>query len=79
MILRKQMHQNSVIFVIIGTFKDELYLCNGCHGLMQKAMNFNDVAIVSTKGSHYRTHFWYMSKNDAINLIKNYNLNKKIR
>ena len=28
---------------------------------MQKAMNFNDVAIVSVKGSHYRIHFWYMS------------------
>ena len=71
--LRKQMHQNSVIFAIIGTFKDEPYLCNGCHGLMQKAMNFNDVAIVSVKGSDYRIHFWYMSKNDTINIMKNSN------
>ena len=30
-------------------FKYEPYLCNGCHDLMQKAMNFNDVAIVSIK------------------------------
>ena len=29
-------------------------------------MNFNDAAIVSIKGSDYRIHFWYMSKNDAI-------------
>ena len=28
-------------------FKYESYLCNGCHGLMQKAINFNDDAIVS--------------------------------
>ena len=27
-------------------FKYEPYLCNGCHDSMQKAMNFNDVAIV---------------------------------
>ena len=27
-------------------FKYEPYLCNSCHGLMQKAMNFNDVAVV---------------------------------
>ena len=27
-------------------FKYEPYLCNGCHDLMQKTMNFNDVAIV---------------------------------
>ena len=42
------------------------YSCSGCHDLMQKAMNFNDVPIVSVKGSDYRIHFWYMSKNDAI-------------
>ena len=28
-------------------FSYEPYLCNGCHDLMQKVMNFNDVAIVS--------------------------------
>ena len=36
---------------------------------MQKAMNFTDVVIVSTKGNDYRIHFWYMSKNDAIVLL----------
>ena len=35
----------------------EPYLCNGCHDLMQKAMNFNDVAIASIKGNYYRIHF----------------------
>ena len=30
-------------------FNYELSLCNGCHDLMQKAMNFNDVAIVPIK------------------------------
>ena len=38
-------------------FKYQPYLSNGCHDLMQKAMNFNDVAIVSLKGSDYRIHF----------------------
>ena len=28
-------------------FKFEPYLCNGRHGLMEKAMNFNDIAIIS--------------------------------
>ena len=32
----------------------EPYLCNGCHDLMEKAMNFNDAAIVSAKRSDYR-------------------------
>ena len=44
---------------------------------MQKAMRFNDVAIVSVKRNDYRIHFWYISKDDAINIIKNSNLNEK--
>ena len=44
---------------------------------MQKAMSFNDVAIVSVKGNDYRIHFWYMSKNDAIALMTSSNLNDK--
>ena len=58
-------------------FNYEQYLCNGCHDLMQKAMNFNDVAVVSIKGNGCRIHFWYVSKNDAINVMNNSSLNKK--
>ena len=45
--------------------------------LMQKVMNFSDVPIVSVKGSYYRIYFWYVSKDDAINVMKISNLNKK--
>ena len=55
----------------------EPYLCNGCHNLMQKATNFNDVAIAPVKGSDYRIHFWNMSKDDAISVMNNSNLNEK--
>ena len=58
-------------------FKHEQHLCKVCHDLMQKAMNFNDVASVSIKGSDYRINFWYTSKDDAINMTKNFNLNEK--
>ena len=44
---------------------------------MQKVTNFNDVAIVSVKGNDYRIHFWYMSSDDAINIIKNSDWNEK--
>ena len=40
-------------------------------------MNFNDVAIASIKESDYRIYFQYISENDAINIIKNSNLNLK--
>ena len=42
---------------------------------MRKAIDFDDVSIVSVKGSDYRIHFWYMSKDDAINIMNNFNLN----
>ena len=41
---------------------------------MQKAINFNGVAIASIKENDFRIHFWYMSKNDAIVLMTNSNL-----
>ena len=50
-------------------FKYEPYLCNGCHDLMQKAMSFNNIAIVYVKGNVYRNNFWYISKDDAINIM----------
>ena len=40
-------------------------------------MNFNDVAIIFVNGSDYRIYFWYMSKDDAINIMENSNLNQK--
>ena len=79
LILIKQIHQKSVIFLtdynfLDKDFKYESYLFNGCHDLMQKTMTFNDIAIVSVKISDYRIYFGYMSKDDAINIIKNSNL-----
>ena len=52
-------------------FKNEPYRRNGCHDLMQKAIDFNDFTIVSVRRSYYRIHFWYMSKNNAIDIKKN--------
>ena len=37
-------------------------------------MSFNNAAVVFVKGNAYRTHFWYMSKDDAINIMNGSNL-----
>ena len=58
-------------------FKDELYLCSGFYDLMQKAISFNNVAIFYVKASAYRIHFWYITKDDAINIINGSNLTDK--
>ena len=91
--LIKQVCQKNVIFATIGILKIlvlsmigmslatsvlETYLCNGCHDLMQKALSFNNVAIVYVKGSAYRIHLWYMSKDDAINIMNGSSLVDKM-
>ena len=58
-------------------FSYEPYLYDGCHDLIQKTMNFNDVSIASIKGNDYRIHFWCMRKNEAISIMHNSSLNKK--
>ena len=44
---------------------------------MQKAINFNNIAVAYIKGNAYRIHFWYMSKDDAINIMNGFNLADK--
>ena len=41
---------------------------------MQKAIGFNNIVIVYISGSAYKIHFWYMSKDDVINIMTNSNL-----
>ena len=57
-------------------FKYEPYFCNGCRDLVQKAMSFN-ISIVYVGKSAYTIHFWYMSKDDAINIMNGSNLVNK--
>ena len=53
MVLTKKMHQKNVIYIIIDIFLDKGFRhephFSGCHDLMQKAMNINDVALVCIK------------------------------
>ena len=55
-------------------FKYEKHLCNGSHDLRQKAMSFNNVAIVYVKRNACRINFWYISKDDAIGIMNCSNL-----
>ena len=72
------MHQENVTYVIIDKeFKYQPYLDSGFHDLMPKIMYFNDAAIISIKGNDYRIDFLYINKHDAINIMKNSNLNEK--
>ena len=59
-------------------FKYEPYLCNACHGLMQKAISFNNVPTFYAKERSYRVHFWYMSRDDTISIMNSSNLIDKM-
>ena len=43
------------------------YLCNDCYNIMQKSINFKNIAIVHVKKSVHRIYFLYMNKREAIN------------
>ena len=58
-------------------FRFQPKVCNGCHVVMQKAISFNDDAIVSAKRNDYGIHIWHMSQNEAINTLSNANLSEK--
>ena len=45
---------------------------------MQKAMSFKNIAIVFAKGHAYTIHFWYVSKDDTINIMNGSNLIDKM-
>ena len=65
----------SYFFKINFRFQPKVF--DNCHDLMQNIMGFNDVAIVSTKAINCRIHFWCMSKDEAIYIMKNFDLYKK--
>ena len=45
---------------------------------MQKATSFNNAAVIYVKRNAYRIHFWYISKNDASNIMNGSNLADKM-
>ena len=58
-------------YFIDKNFNFDNYFCNGCSDMNMKAVSFNNLAIVYVNGSAYRINFAFMTKDDAINLIKN--------
>ena len=50
------------------------YVCDGCYNIMQKSLNFKNIAIVHVRESAYRSYFLGMSRCDARKLMINSNL-----
>ena len=56
-------------------FQPKVY--NGCHDMIQKSMSFNDIAIVTAKRNYYTINFCFMTKNEAVDRMKNADLSGK--
>ena len=50
------------------------YLRDGCYNIMQKFINFKNIAVVRIKKSAYRIYFQDINKRDAKKLMANSNL-----
>ena len=51
-------------------------VCNRCDDLLMMSVNLSDIAILSIKGSDYRSIISLISKNEATNLLQNADLTK---
>ena len=77
--LIKKIYQKNVIFVTIGTLKI-LVLNMNLTFVMDVMISCKKLWVLIIlllyilRGSAYRIHFWYMSKDDAINIMTGSNL-----
>ena len=58
-------------YFINKNFNYQKYMCNGCQDMSTKAISMHNLCIGYNHGNAYRINFVFMSKNDALNLIKN--------
>ena len=52
-------------------FRFQPKVCDGHHDMTQKPMSFDDTAVVTVKGNDYRINFWFITKNEAMDRMKN--------
>ena len=58
-------------YFINKNFNYQKYMCNGCRDMSIKAISMHNLCIRHNNGNAYRINFVFMSKNVALNLIKN--------
>ena len=60
-------------------FKFQLNVYNECHDLLIMCMNLSDISILNIKGADYCYIIGGISKSEAINLMQNIDLTKKLQ
>ena len=58
-------------------FKFQSNVCDGCHKMTKRFISFGGIAFVIMKKHDCRINFWFMTKSEDINRMKNASLNEK--
>ena len=58
-------------YFINRNFNYQRYVCKGCHDMSLKISSMHNLVIGYNNGNAYRINFEFMSKNNAVYLIKN--------
>ena len=58
-------------YFVFQNFNYQRHICDGCHDISTKAISMQNIAIIYHDGDAYRVNFAFMSRNDALNLMKN--------
>ena len=79
--LIKQVHQKCDVchycYFLNYSFKFQPNVCNRCHDLLMMSINLSHIAILNIKSCDYRCIISLISKNEAITLLQNADLNEK--
>ena len=70
------MHDLSLL-VFNNVFKFQDSVCSGCHDLMILCLNISDLAIITVKYFDYCCIIHNISKSEAVNLLKNSELENR--
>ena len=58
-------------------YKSEPHSCNKCHNISRMVYELENIAILNVKDVDYRCVLWNITRNDAINMLDNSELDGK--
>ena len=78
LMLIRQVHQKSAIFIILDKgFQFRSYICNGCHDISMMSISLSDIATLNIKGADYQRVISGIGKSEAIKLMEKMNFSGK--
>ena len=64
-------------YFLMISFRFQLKICYGFHDMTQKYISFGDVTVVIIERNSFRIHFWFITRSETVDRIKNTHLSEK--